>query len=139
MTARKDGRLFLGERPMTDEQKVVAALPGAKLWGGRHGKVWVSDGNGNMLSDVMYSGTREHRREIAWKQAAEKLGLEAEVSGVTTYTRKWEVARASLIDLGRDLNGLSERGQTLFQVICSETSRSPVYTIIAYKDVPVVG
>jgi len=61
--------------PLTNSQKVLMARPRASLSGGSHGKVWVEDGDGNMLSDVMGYGTRTYRREEAWKQAAEKLEL----------------------------------------------------------------
>lgn len=59
--------------PVTDEDKVKAAHPEAEIRGGHHGKVWVDDGYGNMLSDVQCVGTREQRRAKAWAEAAGRV------------------------------------------------------------------
>lgn len=70
--ARK--QLGIVERPnpnvISDEQFVMAHHPGAEIYGGGHGKVWVQDG-AKYISEVCYLGTCEQRRAAAWKSAAE--------------------------------------------------------------------
>lgn len=58
---------------MDVEQQVKAMCPGARVVGGHHGKVWIEDGAGQMLSDVQANGRREARRKKALYQALERL------------------------------------------------------------------
>jgi hypothetical protein len=59
---------------VNDEEFVKSRYPDAQLYGYPHGKVRIQAGE-VILSIMMYKGTREQRRDDAWKDAAERERL----------------------------------------------------------------
>lgn len=69
---------YLHQQSMTPEELVRFLHPGAELYGGGHGKVWIQDIDGGHIGDVCYLGTSDRRRTDAWASALKELTCECD-------------------------------------------------------------